>query len=50
LRPPGAIALMLLFSLTEGIGVAVLLPILQVSGFNLGAQAAVPAHELTASA
>jgi ABC-type multidrug transport system fused ATPase/permease subunit len=41
LRIAGAIALMLLFSLSEGIGVAVLLPILQVSGFNLGGQGAV---------
>jgi ATP-binding cassette subfamily C protein len=41
LRISGAIALMLLFSLSEGIGVALLLPILQVSGFNLGGQGAV---------
>ncbi len=40
LRIAGAIALMLLFSLSEGIGVALLLPILQVSGFNLGGQGA----------
>jgi len=41
LRIAGAIVLMLLFSLSEGIGVALLLPILQVSGFNLGGQGAV---------
>ena len=32
---------MALFSFSEGIGVALLLPILQVAGFNLGAQGAV---------
>lgn len=41
LRIVGAVALMLLFSLSEGIGVALLLPILQISGFNLGGQGAV---------
>jgi ATP-binding cassette subfamily C protein len=41
LRIAGAIILMLLFSLSEGIGLALLLPILQVSGFNLGGQGAV---------
>jgi ATP-binding cassette, subfamily C, bacterial len=41
LRIAGAIGLMLLFSLSEGLGIALLLPILQVSGFNLGAQGAV---------
>jgi ATP-binding cassette subfamily C protein len=41
LRIAGAIVLMLLYSLSEGIGVALLLPILQVSGFNLGGQGAV---------
>jgi ATP-binding cassette subfamily C protein len=40
-RIAGAIGLMFLFSLTEGIGIALLLPILQVSGFDLGAQGAV---------
>jgi ATP-binding cassette, subfamily C, bacterial len=40
-RIAGAIGLMCLFSLTEGIGIALLLPILQVSGFNLGNQGAV---------
>ncbi len=38
LRIAGAIGLMLLFSLSEGMGVALLLPILQISGFNLGGQ------------
>ncbi len=41
LRIAGAIGLMVLFSLSEGIGIAVLLPILQASGFDLGAQGAV---------
>jgi len=41
LRIAGAIGLMLLFSLSEGLGIALLLPILQVSGFDLGAQGAV---------
>lgn len=41
LRIAAAIGLMLLFSLSEGIGIALLLPILQVSGFDLGAQGAV---------
>ncbi|MGD0291540.1 MAG: ABC transporter ATP-binding protein [Candidatus Binataceae bacterium] len=41
LRIAGAVALMFLFSLSEGIGIALLLPILQVSGFDLGAQGAV---------
>ena len=40
-RIAGTIGLMFLFSLSEGIGIALLLPILQVSGFNLGAQGAV---------
>jgi len=40
-RIAGAIGLMFLFSLSEGIGIALLLPILQVSGFDLGAQGAV---------
>jgi ATP-binding cassette subfamily C protein len=40
LRIAGAVALMSLFSLSEGIGIALLLPILQVSGFELGAQGA----------
>jgi len=40
-RIAAAVALMVLFSLSEGIGVALLLPILQVAGFNLGAQGAV---------
>jgi ATP-binding cassette subfamily C protein len=38
LRIAGAVGLMCLFSLSEGIGIALLLPILQASGFNLGAQ------------
>ena len=41
LRIAAAVALMVLFSLSEGVGVALLLPILQVAGFNLGAQGAV---------
>jgi hypothetical protein len=40
-RIAGTVALMFLFSLSEGIGIALLLPILQLSGFDLGAQGAV---------
>lgn len=39
-RIAGAIGLMFLFSLSEGIGIALLLPILQISGLDLGAQGA----------
>lgn len=38
LRIGGALALMFLFSLTEGIGIGLLLPLLQVAGVDLGAQ------------
>jgi ATP-binding cassette, subfamily C, bacterial len=41
LRIAGAIGLMVVFSLSEGVGIALLLPILQVSGLDLGAQGAV---------
>jgi ATP-binding cassette subfamily C protein len=40
-RIAGTVGLMFLFSLSEGIGIALLLPILQISGFDLGAQGAV---------
>jgi ATP-binding cassette subfamily C protein len=40
-RIAGTVGLMFLFSLSEGIGIALLLPILQLSGFDLGAQGAV---------
>jgi ATP-binding cassette, subfamily C, bacterial len=40
-RIAGAIALMFLFSVSEGVGIALLLPILQASGFDLGAQGTV---------
>jgi ATP-binding cassette, subfamily C, bacterial len=41
LRIAGTIGLMFLFSLSEGIGIALLLPILQIAGLNLGAQGAI---------
>jgi ATP-binding cassette subfamily C protein len=40
-RIAGTVGLMFLFSLSEGLGIALLLPILQISGFDLGAQGAV---------
>jgi len=40
-RIAGTVGLMFLFSLSEGLGIALLLPILQVSGFDLGAQGAI---------
>ncbi len=50
-RIAGAIALMFLFSLSEGIGIALLLPILQVAGFDLRAQGVVGryGHAVTAA-
>lgn len=45
LRIAGTLALMLLFSLTEGVGLALLLPLLQVSGLDLGAQGTLGRYE-----
>ncbi len=45
LRIAGALVLMLLFSLTEGVGLALLLPLLQASGLDLGAQGALGRYE-----
>jgi ATP-binding cassette subfamily C protein len=47
LRLAGALALMLLLSLTEGVGLALLLPLLQVAGLDLGAQGSLGRYERT---
>ena len=41
LRIAGAVGLMFLFSLSEGIGIALLLPIMHIAGLDLGAQGAI---------
>lgn len=45
LRIGVAMALMVLFSFSEGVGIALLLPILEASGVNLGAQGTVGHYE-----